>query len=517
MSNKIQHPNRLLDKEGLSYLWTKIKSALSGKADKAPNATDGNFASLDAGGNLKDSGHKHSDYADAIALKANKEDTVLETTLSRGRKANTTIGAGSFAFGYSVTSANDYSHAEGYFTESNGYASHAEGTACYANGDQSHAEGDGAYASGESSHAEGHDTKASGNYSHAEGESGTASGVASHVEGTTSYATGNYAHAEGRQTTSSGVGAHSEGKGTNAAGNYSHAEGEQTTAYAQSSHVVGRYNSADTYLNWPTWTASESYEVGDKVQRVENGTRHGYICKTANSDAEFDSSNWDSDVLMNFVEIVGNGKNNNNKSNARAVDWNGNEYLQGNLNVFCSSNSTGGISVATQLQINSIETEIEQIKENIAIVQNEDTASTNISAGQYVCWAGTLFKAATAITSGESFTPQNLTHIDNGGLNDLSKVTTWSGSGLTITRCGNVCQVVVNVSKNVSTWSSVFVCTVPQGFRPKAQVKFAIFGDMDYSVGFQINTDGNAYLCSRKQALTTSWIWYGGTTYICTE
>ena len=35
---------------------------VSGKADKVQNATSGNFASLDANGNLTDSGHKHSDY-----------------------------------------------------------------------------------------------------------------------------------------------------------------------------------------------------------------------------------------------------------------------------------------------------------------------------------------------------------------------------------------------------------------------------------------------------------------------
>ena len=34
----------------------------SGKADKAASATGGNFAALDANGNLTDSGHKHEDY-----------------------------------------------------------------------------------------------------------------------------------------------------------------------------------------------------------------------------------------------------------------------------------------------------------------------------------------------------------------------------------------------------------------------------------------------------------------------
>ncbi len=35
---------------------------ITGKADKVSNATNGNFASLDSNGNLRDSGHKHSDY-----------------------------------------------------------------------------------------------------------------------------------------------------------------------------------------------------------------------------------------------------------------------------------------------------------------------------------------------------------------------------------------------------------------------------------------------------------------------
>ena len=49
---------------------------ISGKADKVSSATSGNFASLDANGNLKDSGHKHSDYITDISGKADKSDTV---------------------------------------------------------------------------------------------------------------------------------------------------------------------------------------------------------------------------------------------------------------------------------------------------------------------------------------------------------------------------------------------------------------------------------------------------------
>ena len=44
---------------------------ISGKADKVSGATTGNFASLDANGNLTDSGHKHSDYLTAHQSLAN--------------------------------------------------------------------------------------------------------------------------------------------------------------------------------------------------------------------------------------------------------------------------------------------------------------------------------------------------------------------------------------------------------------------------------------------------------------
>lgn len=53
---------KYLDYSGLTYFWNKLKTLFGGKADKVASATSGNFAGLDANGNLVDSGHKHSDY-----------------------------------------------------------------------------------------------------------------------------------------------------------------------------------------------------------------------------------------------------------------------------------------------------------------------------------------------------------------------------------------------------------------------------------------------------------------------
>lgn len=118
---------------------------------------------------------------------------------------------------------------------------------------------------------------------------------------------------------------------TDAVGGNSVAMGNSTVANGNNSLVYGCYNIADNLNNWTEWVAGTSYNVGDRVKfrysTDENYT--GYICKTANSDSYFNSSKWDS-FGMNYVEIVGNGTY-NNPSNARTLDWDGNEVLAGGL------------------------------------------------------------------------------------------------------------------------------------------------------------------------------------------
>lgn len=99
-----------------------------------------------------------------------------------------------------------------------------------------------------------------------------------------------------------------EGSHTWARADYTHAEGEQTTASGKYSHVEGRANTTDNY-----------------------------------------------NVFQN---IAGNGTSNANRSTMFARDWNGNEYLSGNLFVGCNDFTTtssglttadaGGSKVATE-------------------------------------------------------------------------------------------------------------------------------------------------------------------------
>ena len=99
-------------------------------------------------------------------------------------------------------------------------------------------------------------------------------------------ASGDYSHAEGYGI-ASGSYSHAEGYFTTAFGAYSHAEGYNTTAISTSQHVFGSYNKSDS-----------------------TGT---------------------------YVEIVGNG-NSSAKSNARTLDWSGNEVLAGS----CTATSFSG-------------------------------------------------------------------------------------------------------------------------------------------------------------------------------
>ena len=170
------------------------------------------------------------------------------------------------------TASGQYSHAEGNTTTASGSYSHAEGVRSTASGTGSHAESSG---------------KANGNYSHAEG-GGTASNSYAHAEGNRTTASGGQSHAEGYQTTASGQYSHSEGNSTTASGSQSHAEGSYTTANHRSQHVFGEYNVED-----PSTAAATA-----------KGT---------------------------YIEIVGCGTSNTNRSNARTLDWNGNEVLKGSL------------------------------------------------------------------------------------------------------------------------------------------------------------------------------------------
>ncbi len=179
----------------------------------------------------------------------------------------------------------------------------AVGNNVNAAGNHAHAEGSGTKALGSQSHAEGINTIASSTASHAEGSGSYASDANAHAEGNSTVAAGEASHAEGYSTIASGNAAHAEGTSSEASGKNAHAEGLSTKANHASQHVFGEYNVADP----------------SSANAANRGT---------------------------YIEVVGNGANNGSRSNARVLDWNGNERLKGDLYVGCYGDSSGGTKVA---------------------------------------------------------------------------------------------------------------------------------------------------------------------------
>lgn len=133
-----------------------------------------------------------------------------------------------------------------------------------------------------------------------------AAGNYSHAEGNNTRTIGNASHAEGKNTSAEGEASHTEGFGAFAYGSYSHAEGNNTVTFFRSQHVSGEFNEEDPSVNDNTKTVQD------------RGT---------------------------YVEIIGNGTDRMHPSNARTLDWDGNEVLAGDLTI--NGNTSVGDSLSS--------------------------------------------------------------------------------------------------------------------------------------------------------------------------
>lgn len=143
-------------------------------------------------------------------------------------------------------------------------------------------------------------------------ENGTGTGSLKQAGNNT--ASGEYSFASGTQTTASKYGSHTEGAYTTASGFYSHAEGYHTTASGQGAHAEGFYTTAK----------GQAQHVSGQYNVIDNANK--------------------------YIEIVGNGTSSAN-SNARTLDWDGNEVLAGKLTV--GTGPTANMDVATKQYVDT--------------------------------------------------------------------------------------------------------------------------------------------------------------------
>ena len=296
------------------------------------------------------SAHVEGYYATASGYASHAEgtETIASNTSSHAEgEGSTASGLKSHAEGWNTTSSGNASHSEGYGTTASGTGAHAEGHGgtfsingvtytSGAYGAADHAEGHATLADSNDqgsggAHAEGAYTRATHWSAHAEGDQTLASNLGSHAEGTSSQASGTSSHAEGDTTTASGDrGSHSEGWGTAASGWSSHAEGLETTASGVNSHAEGANTTASggaSHAEGTRTTASGPYSHAEGLYTTANHLGQ-HVFGTYNV---ADPSNNQPLTKGNYVEIVGNGTAENATSNARTLDWSGNEVLQGSI------------------------------------------------------------------------------------------------------------------------------------------------------------------------------------------
>lgn len=421
-------------------------------------------------------------------------------SFSLNRKSGTTIGAFSFAEGRWTTASGFSSHAEGDSTTASGQRSHAEGYNTIANESGTHAEGNSTTASGYASHAEGATTTASGQCSHVEGHQTTASEQFSHAEGYATTASGSASHAEGANTTASGYYSHAEGDGTTAEGKYSHSEGINTVANHKSQHVFGEYNVADT--------------------------------STASADAR-----------GNYVEIVGNGTTNNARSNARTLDWSGNEVLAGNLKI----NSTQ--DVAAQVSLTQAEYDALVSAGTVDLVNTiyfitdasasacsatEVTYSNTTSGLTATNVQGAIDEVADDIPSNSDFSLAGLSDTTisspsanqvlyyngskwtNIGLNSLmpTTITVTKGSSMpsgfptpTVSRRGNVCLINFAIQIPVGTYSkddALWTISPKPVSNNRCVVAFA--ADPNNFININVLSNGTISFNGNKTVSSDSWL-----------
>lgn len=298
------------------------------------------------------------------------------------------IGNRSHAEGYETKAIGKFSHAEGYISESRGNCSHAEGDGCITTDEYTHAEGWGTYATGFASHAEGELAIAQGWTSHAEGDNSLAIGTESHAEGELCLAIGDVSHAQGDCATAKGICSHAQGAYTFADGNYQTALGIGNVIHPNTDNIAfvigngsmewGHYPDTPTTM-WEEWNPNEEQTITESV--FNSGTYETALIvisennKSDNLDIELTKNtpfslspsnrdftvNYDGNITITFAATGNSGEMvekfisiiefpssaDPNRSDAFAVNWDGDGKFNGDVYVNCNNDSTGGNKVAT--------------------------------------------------------------------------------------------------------------------------------------------------------------------------
>ena len=221
---------------------------------------------------------------------------------------------------------------------------------------------------------------------------------------------------------------HVEGKGTTAHGSYSHVQGIGTVAPQSNMDVIGKYNQYTfNYSIVPATVAiqnlyhidSFSYLENDRVFIINNKSETGmttsnyvigdfYVSGNGVYEKDgilyspsvyelkgkpeyysngyvswytalFDRYEFDEDGYGEYAQVVGNGEDDEHRSNAHTLDWEGNAWYQGDVYVGSTSGANkddGSTKLATEEYVDNAIINISSGQETqVDWNQNDETAS----------------------------------------------------------------------------------------------------------------------------------------------
>ena len=300
----------------------------------------------------------------------------VRTSDSKSESSSYTIGQYAFAEGYSTQASGKYSHAEGDRTIASDQRAHAEGLQTQATANAAHAEGSGTIASQGYAHAEGSNTRALSFGDHAEGSSTMASGGYSHAEGYFTTARGSYSHAEGQHNTDSNLtGTITAIDTTNlkisvsgiprlTSGDYKYQLCGTASDWDVDCYITNASYASNIYTftvsKWnsgfavngtfkifmrPVAYGNGSHAEGQATYAFSDVTHAEGLGTVASGKAQHAQGKWNV-VSSTYADIVGNGTDNANRSNAYTLDWDGNGIYAGKLTV--GTGPSNNMDVATK-------------------------------------------------------------------------------------------------------------------------------------------------------------------------
>ena len=182
--------------------------------------------------------------------------------------------------------------------------------------------GSGNAATGMYSASFGSGNKSYGKYSSTEGKNNTAY-YCGHGEGCDNTVRGFYGHGEGRGNTINGEYGHGEGIGNLVDGIAAHSEGQANQSMAACTHTEGYNNKA--------LAPCAHAEGSTNIAKLDNTHVEGYKNIASSWGQHVQGMHNIEDPNGRYCHIVGNGADEDHRSNAHTLDWNGNAWFAGSV------------------------------------------------------------------------------------------------------------------------------------------------------------------------------------------